>query len=236
MKKYVSVFMLFVRSSIYGVLGLLLGMGIGQAIIFAFDGLKASNLEWALSQQPSFSGIVITLGLLCGMLNSPFCDRGGRMNNTLQRLNISEKQVFWMQAAANGLMIMLFFLFQGLMFVLFCFWYDPEVDFLTILVVAYDNPLFHTFFPLGNWMVVLTNLIVIAGLAICCAAYPMRQRHNKQSITTFLMLLVSFFYLYLQKEGDHLEVGYCILIMLASTYCITVALCGTMSLEVDDYA
>lgn len=122
------------------------------------------------------------------------------------------------------------------MFLLFCFWYDPEVDFLTILIVAYDNPLFHTFFPLGNWMVVLTNLIVIAGLAICCAAYPMRQRHNKQSITTFLMLLVSFFYLYLQKEGDPLEVGYCILIMLASTYCITVALCGTMSLEVDDYA
>lgn len=83
MKKYVSVFMLFVRSSIYGVLGLLLGMGIGQAVLFAFDGLKASNLEWALSQQPSFAGIVITLGLLCGMLNGPFCDRGGRMNNTL---------------------------------------------------------------------------------------------------------------------------------------------------------
>ena len=235
MKKYISVFMLFIRSSIYGVLGLLIGMGIGQGILFAFDGLNASNLEWALSQQPSFSGIVITLGLLCGMLNGPFCDRGGRMNNTLQRLSISEKQVFWMQAAANGLMITLFFLFQGLLFLLFGFWYDPEVDFLTILVISYENPLFHTFFPLGNWMVILTNLIVIVGLAVCCAAYPMRQRHNRQSITTFLMLLISFFYLYLQKEGDHLEAGYCILIMLGTAYCIAVALCGAMSLEVDDY-
>ena len=235
MKKYVSVFMLFVRSSIYGVLGLLIGMGIGQGILFAMDGLHAANLAWALHSKPSFSGIVITLGLLCGMLNGPFCDRGGKINNTLQRLSISEKQIFWMQAAANGLMITLYFLFQGLLFVLFSFWYDPQVDLLTILVVSYDNPLFHTFFPLGNWMVILTNLIVIVGLAICCAAYPMRQRHNKQSITTFLMILVSFFYLFLQKEGDPLEVGYCVLIILAAIYCITVALCGTMSLEVDDY-
>lgn len=235
MKKYLSVCMLFVRSSIYGVLGLLLGSGIGQAVLFAMDGLDASSLNWALAGTPPYASIVITLGLLCGMLNGPFCDKGGRMNNTLQRLSISEKQIFWMQALSNALMITLFFLFQGLMFVLLSFWYDPEVSLLEVLVVSYQNPLFHCFFPLDNWLVMVTNAAMIAGLAICCAAYPMRQRHGRQSITTFLMILVFGFYLFLQKEEDHLHSGYCILAICVTLYCIASALVGTMTLEVDDY-
>ncbi len=235
MKKYVSVFMLLVRSSIYGILGILIGIGIGQAALFALDGLEALNLTWALSKSPSFSMIVITLGLFCGILNGSLCDRGGKMNNTLQRLAISEKMVFWMQALSNALMLILYFLFQGLLFILFSFWYNPQISLLEILVTAYDTPLFHVFFPLDNWLLVVTDGFVIAGLAICCAAYPMRQRHNKHSFTTFLMILVAFFFLFLENEGPHLEAGYPIVIICACIYCIAVSICGTMSLEVDDY-
>lgn len=226
--------MLFVRSSIYPVLGLLIGTGTGQAILFAFKSLDAQNLERALSRTPFFSGIVITLGLLCGTLNGSFCDRGGKMNNTLQRLSISEKQVFWMQAISNALMIALFFLFQGLLFVAFCFWYDPDVSMLTILVTAYQHPMFHTFFPLDNLLAMAVNLMLIIGLGICTAAFPMRQRHNRQSITTFLMLLAACFYLFLQRESGHMDMGNQIMIILVTLYCIIVSLCGTMSLEVDD--
>lgn len=235
MKKYLSVFMLFVRSSLYGVLGLLLGSGISQAVLFAMDGLDDSSLVWALSGNPSFASIVVTLGLLCGMLNGSFCDRGGNMNNTLQRLEISEKMVFWMQAMSNAVMLTLFFLFQGLLFLIFAYWYDPDVSLLEILVVSYDNALFHCFFPLDNWVAMAANAALIAGLAICCAAYPMRQRHGRQSITTFLMILVCGFYLFLQKEDDHLHMGFCIGAICVTLYCIASALFGTMTLEVDDY-
>lgn len=234
MKKYLSVFMLYVRGSVYPVLGTISGCFIGQAVLFGMYGLSGTALGHALSRTPFFTTVTCAISLIAAQLSIAFCDRGGKMNNTLQRLRISEKQIFWLQTAVNILMFALYFLAQGLMFMALCFWYDPDISGLGLLVNAYDHPLFHQFFPLDDIFLTITNSIVILGLSVCCAAYSMRQRHNRQSFTTFLMVLATCFYLFLQTEGDHLETGYSILILLVSVYCITLALCGTMSLEVDD--
>ena len=139
-----------------------------------------------------------------------------------------------MHAAANALVFTLYFLVQALVYIAFCFWFDPGVTGLEILVTAYENVHFHQFLPLHDIWQIIANVATILGLSIACAAYPMRQRHGRNSITTYLMVLVVVFYQFLRDEGDHLDAGNSIFFLLVTIYCISVCLAGTMSLEVDD--
>lgn len=235
MKKYLSVFMLMARSSIYPVLLVILGIAAVEAAIFFPAGMGAVHLERALGQVPFFEISCAALILLSIILATQLCDRGGKLNNTLQRLSISEQMVFWVQAVYNASVFLLLFLVQALTFIGLSYCYDTELfSGPAVLVTAYQHPLFHTFFPLDNMLAIATNLVIITGLGICTAAFPMRQRHNRQSIMTFLMLLAACFYLFLQGEGRHMDMGNQIMIILVTLYCMIVALCGTMSLEVDD--
>ena len=233
MKKYVSVFLLYIRGIFPGI-GFIIGTFLAQSLMFWHQGLHQENLEWAFHSGFPNASVPACIGLLTFCCYHAFSDRGGKMGNTLLRLRISEHQGFWISVLANACMFTLYFLLQALVFIGFCFWYDPKETALEILVTAYGNPLFHQFLPLQDKVQTAANIAMILGLSICSAAYPMRQRHGRHSLTTFAMVILVVVYQFLQRESDHLESGQAIILFFGTAICIVSSLLGVLNLEVDD--
>lgn len=240
MKKHISILMLLCRSSIYPVLLVLAGMAVSETALFYTLGREEASLLDALSEVPFavIAGIAIILTAV--FLSRALCDRGGKLNNTIQRLGISEKGVFAWQVFYNILVFILLFTVQALVMVMLSLYYIHEnpdlVNQHTLFVTAYQHPHFHTFFPLENLLGWLCNGLLIAGLGICTAAYPFRQRHGMRSISTVMMVLLALFYLFLQGEESHLDMDTIVYIAIGSIILIFSSLAGVLSTEVDDYA
>lgn len=239
MKKYLSAAMLVIRYSLYPVLWILGLMVLGEVGMFLFSGgLGESNLYRAVQDISAHYFFYGALVLTSIVLSRALCDKGGRMNNTILRLSLSEKQLFGIQAAYNTFVYLLLFLIQGLVFILLSLWYSsvhPEaMNQQTIFVTAYQHWMFHTFFPLDNLFVKMMMGFLAMALGICTAAYPMRQRHGKRSFSTVFMVLFALFYFYLQCEGNHLDYSALVYTLCPGIFCIVSALVGTLTMEVDE--
>ena len=238
-KKVISVCMLIVRCNIYPVLAVLGGMVLAETVAFFFLGLGEENLYRALSEVPFQAIFSVTLILLSAILIRTLCDRGGKLNNTMQRLQISETAVFWLQAGYNILVFSLLFMVQALVFIGVCVWYAQVHPALanhqSVFIAAYDHPLFHCVFPLDNVLCWVCLVLLIVGLGICSAAYPFRQRRGRRSITTFLMMLLVFFYLYIQREDHHLSVNAAVYAIPAAVLFAGVSLADVLGIEEEAY-
>lgn len=235
MKKYASVFMLIVRSSIYPVLGVLLGTVVGNGVLFFLKGWNRSDLYQAVVD---ISTISVGLLLLTVFLAKGLCRQGGQLSHTMRRLRISDKTVFWMQAGYNALCIALFFGVQALSFVGMSLVYlnaHPEASHQTLFVTAYQYEMFHVVFPLENAMGWVCNGVLIAGLSICTAAYPFRQRRGRRSITTFLMVLLVLFYLFIIGQEHHLGLTGAVYCIPAAVLFMISSLAGVLGIEEEVY-
>jgi len=233
MKRYFSVFLLYIRGILPGI-GFIIGTFLAQGLMFWYQGLHQGTLEGALSSGFPAASVPTCIAVLTFGIYHAFSDRGGKMGNTLLRLRISEHGGYWMSVLANACMFTLYFLLQGLVFIGLCFWFDPRVTALEIMVTSYVDPLFHQFFPLQDLWQIIANIALILGLSICSAAYPMRQRHGRHSLTTYAMLILMAFYLFLQRDSDHLASGETIILFFGVILCVFSSLCGVYNLEVDD--
>lgn len=239
MKKYLSVFMLIVRYSFYGVLGIFLGMILTQAGFFWLFGMDEGDLFQALTSTPFVGMFVPTIILLTGILGGALCSRGGQLTNLMRRLRISDKTAFWLQAAYNALVFALYFAVQALLFLGLSAWYaqvHPEaVNHQTLFVTAYQHPLFHMVFPLENGLGWVCNCVLIAGLGICTAAYPFRQRRGRRSFTTFLMVLLVLFYKFLMGVEHQLGISAAIYCIPAALLFMGSSLAGVLGIEEEVY-
>lgn len=217
MKKYISVCMLIVRSSIYQVLGVLLGSVIANGISYFLRGWPRSDLYEAVSRIDTlYLGVI----LMSVFLSRSLCKGKGQLSYTMRRLRISDKAVFGIQAGYNALCFALLFAVHALCFLGMSLLYlkgHPEASHQTLFVTAYQYEIFHVVFPLENTVGWVCNGILIAGLGICTAAYPFRQRRGRRSITTFLMVGVVLFYLFIIGEDHHLGSS-------GAAYCVPAAL------------
>lgn len=240
MKKHLSVFMLLVRTSIWKVLLILGAMAASQVLLFfALGAGEEAYLLDALERVPFFVVVFVGLLLLTGALCFPLSDRGGRMNNLILRLGLSEKRIFWLQVLFNALVYSLFIMTQALTMLLLCRIYDwvtpGTMDPMAIFVTSYQYPLFHFFFPLNNVLGWLTNFILVIGLSICTAACPVRQRHRfNSSCTAMMSVFAAVYYCGVINKGDHLGYSGFAYIFIITLILVSICLFGVMTLEVDD--
>ena len=238
MKKYVSILTLMARMSIWKVLLTLLAMaGIQVGLFFVMDAGEEQYLLDALNRIPFSLVILISMSILSFALAAPWGDRGGRMNNLILRLGMPEKHIFWIQVLFFFLVYWMFILFQGLIMILLCCihdWITPgQMDPMAIFVTAYQHPLFHRFFPLHDLMTWIDDLILVLGLSICNAAFPMRQRHRRRSMCTTVMLIYALTR-FSSLDNTHLS-GLSMMISLFVVMCVVpISLYGVLSMEVDD--
>ena len=238
MKRYVSVFMLMVRMSIWKVLLTLFAMAAVQVGLFFITGAgEQQYLLDALNRIPFTIVILISLSVLCFALVTPWGDRGGRMNNLILRLGVPEKHIFWLQVLFFFLVFWMFILVQGLIMILLCFifdWVTPgQLDPMAIFVTSYQHPVFHRFFPLHDLMAWTDLLLLVTGLSICNAAFPMRQRHRRGSMCTTVMLIYGMTQ-FASIDNIHLS-GASMTVSLFVVMCVVpVCLYGVLTMEVDD--
>jgi len=240
MKQYLSPLMLVVRHSIYKVLWIFGIMILGETAFFLISGIHSHHLYHALNEIPAEVFLYGAIVLLAIILSHALCDRGGKMNNTILRLGISEQALYWLQAIYNTLVFALLFMLQGLLFVLFSLLYgaaNPEgYNVQSILVTSYQHWTFHVVFPQDNVLCLITGLMISIGLGICTAAYPMRQRHGMRSITTAVMLVLALLCTFMQEEGGHLDISVSLVYgLIPCLLCIGSSLCGVLTMEVDDH-
>lgn len=242
MKKKLSVFNLIARHSLVWVISVLVLVVISNCIVF----LTQLNPDYVslyreFDRMPMYLVCAIGLILLTLVLCLPMMDRGGRQNYFLHRLELEPRKIFLNHALYNALCYGLFYMVQALTFVGLCAvvqrMHPDRFTHQTIFVTAYQSGLIHSFLPLGDWLLNLSNLVMIAMLGICTAALPTRNRSRKMSITTFVAVFLALIVVYLQTiDVGALDITTRIIALFCSGWCVLVSVAGIWDLGVDENA
>lgn len=177
MKKYLSVFMLLTRSTIYRFAPLLAAAAAVEAALLMLVGAPdASGLEGAVNA----SGLGIVSALLFVLWTVQLCltcgDNGAKSSYTLCRLRVSEREVFFVQAIHNCLSYTLLWAFCAALSYGLCLLYGAAVSPLgtqDIMLCFYRDDLFHALLPMGDAGAWARLAGAIISLGICSAAYPL---------------------------------------------------------------
>lgn len=242
MKKKLSVFNLIARHSLVWVISVLVLVVISNCVVF----LTQLNPDYVslyreFDRMPMYLVCAIGLILLTLVLCLPMTDRGGRQNYFLHRLELEPRKIFLNHALYNALCYGLFYMVQALTFVGLCAvvqrMHPDRFTHQTIFVTAYQSGLIHSFLPLGDWLLNLSNLVIIAMLGICTAALPTRNRSRKMSITTFVAVFLALIVVYLQTiDVGALDITTRIIALFCSGWCVLVSVAGIWDLGVDENA
>ena len=204
MKKHLSVFGLYARSSLFRVIGILLLMCAVEVAFFHFelqDALKAyevvgsgmASLERMFKMAATNVYFRIALVLITIVICLPGCEFKSKTGYTLRRLTISERAVFFHQAAYNLLVyIMLFAVQLTLVFALSQYYLSavPKecISNQTMFLAFYRNDFLHSLLPLEDVGLWIRNGLLIITFALATAEYPYRQRRHKFSSTALALL------------------------------------------------
>ena len=195
MRKYLSVIMLMARSSIYKILPAIIVMILAEYFLFsrklslaayapgtpkeAFPSLEMvffeSNIMWVL-----FAAFIIITVLLC----RTGCEFKNKQGYTLKRLLISEKGVFFCQAAYNTCIYLTLWGIQLMTVLWFCHMYINEPAFgdlgtHTVFAAFYRNDFLHSLLPLAEFGIYIRNIILTLALGCASALFPYKQRMGK---------------------------------------------------------
>lgn len=193
MKRYVSVFEMIVRSSIYKILLVLLWMAAteGIALFYTWNQSLAvlqPNLEEWIDQAHlsvlSFmiGGVFVTLILSVSQTNI-----GSMVSYTLQRLRIPEKNVYVLQCIYNSLCYVLVWSVQVVICLIssVIYLYEKQgaiVTNQTVFLAFYKNKFLHRMLPMEDifdWCM-LVFFIVLMGIST--ATFSRRQRKRKRNV------------------------------------------------------
>ena len=203
MKKYLSVFEMIARCSIYKVLLVLISMLIAQGICFYMTMLSPSGLGIEdYIEQSQFSLIFEIAHLLITIiLVIPGMDIGSKQSNTLKRLRIKEKRIFWLQSLYNMLAYVLLWGAQLAMLLGCCLVYQKNIPTGTTLtnqtmfLAFYRNDFMHTILPLedtpGWWMLV----VICVTTAFTAAEFTKLRREGKFGFEILILIASVFIYL-----------------------------------------
>ena len=206
-KKYRSVLMLFVKSSLYKVLGITGLMLLAEWLLFwmSLERAKAAVADGMLSAYPLYRVIagaeaewplMIGFVLVTVVLSLQGCDFSGKSEYTIRRLGIPVKWYFCLQATSNLLLYLLFWMLQVLLCFGFALYYVSTVDASwlapqTLLVEFYRSDFLHSLFPLEDGSVWLTNILLHLGLGVATAHVSYCQRQKKISVAVFLLVFLT---------------------------------------------
>ena len=210
MKKHLSVFGLFARSSIYKVLLILLGMCIVEALFFYFElqealeayvavGTDMASLEHIFARAATNVFFRVALVLITIILCLPGCEFKSITGYTLRRLSISERATFFHQAAYNALVYIMLFAVQLAVALGLAQYYvtavPPEcISNQTLMLAFYRNNFLHSLLPLEDVGLWIRNGLLVLSFALAAAEYPYKQRRNKFSATALALGIYTIVY------------------------------------------
>ena len=196
MKRYLSVFEMITRSSIYKVLLVIVAMVATEIVFFynAFSAQEGVSFEFYVDK--SYYSIIFQVAyiLVTIMIVLPGMNIGSIQSYTLQRLSIKESRIFWVQALYNLCAYVLLWGVQ-LAVILGSFVYYqnslPEgaiVSNQTLFLAFYRGMFMHSILPLedgpGWWVIVLIAITT----TFAAANFTRLQRVGKFGFELLIMI------------------------------------------------
>lgn len=219
MKKYLSVFGLYARSSIYRVLGVLLVMGVAEAGLFIAK-LQAALADYnnphdvsGIGRKPEMlhfeeviEGCHIPLCFMVAFILITIClclpgtEFQSKTGYTLRRLSISERRVLFIQWMYNVTVYIIIFAVQLIICFGLSFVYMREVPAelisnQTVFLAFYRSEFMHALLPLSEAGMWFRNAFLVIGLGFAAAEFSYNQRRKGYGIAIIalsIFAIVSF--------------------------------------------
>lgn len=207
MKKYLSVFEMITRSTLYKVLITLVLMVVAQFFLFGAElkeTFSSGNDEIIIGMEnivdesylvvPLAIGFVLMTIILCWC----GCNIGSNQGYTLRRLQIGERAVFCLQILYNCLCYVLLWASQVAVTVGISHLYvqhAAELTNQTVVLAYYKNSYMHSVLPMEDGRGWALLIFLIIGCGVAAAAFPVQQRRGKigfSMIVAVALALVCF--------------------------------------------
>lgn len=218
MRKYFSVFMLFVRSVFLPVLVLiLLLVSANLAVYFIMAQAEPEMLENMLSRLPLELIFGVSAALTVIMLCLSCTGRDAKPVYTLARLSLSKPGVFLCQSFCNVVMLFLVLAAEVLSLLFIC---SHHLDALpeeyktgqSLFLAFYRSDLLHSVLPLEDIIRWSKNAVMIMGMAVICANSSYKLRLGKKA---YILPTVSFVFAaetFVSSMGNTGLDGFCIVV------------------------
>ena len=209
LKKYISVLSLYIRSSLYKLIALIMLMALAQILMFK-NILRPVMVDEVLTQALlgienyiDRSKIILVFGVafltLTAFLTITGCEFGSKQGYTLRRLRISEKEILYCQASANIFMYTVFFISEVIIAFILCQIYMnfalesnladvTHINHQTIFLAFYRNDFLHGLLPLDDIIRHLTNALSVISLGFTGAVFPYFLRRRRISLEMFILI------------------------------------------------
>ena len=212
MKKYLSVFSLVARESLFRISALWVASAVIQTVLFYFavlseDMKKTQLLYRAFEYKQWISGAFALTLLLTGiLLMKTGMEFRTKTGYTLRRLRISERSIFLLQSTYNSLMLFLLLLFEFVfMFALMNFgkgFIDEKfITNQTVYTGFYISDVLHNVFAGRDIVMVLRNILMMLSLGFNLSAFSMAWRRGKKYIFGVLLLVIICFLFFAINPG-----------------------------------
>ena len=210
MKKHMSVFGLFARSSFYKVLLILVAMCAVQAVCFhlewqdaldVYEAVDASlpSLERLFAKAATNVYFRVALVMVTVVICLPGCAFKSNTGYTLRRLSVSERGIFFYQAAYNTLVYLILMAVQLVMAFGLSQYYMATapaecLSNQTVTLAFYRNEFLHSLLPFEDVGLWIRNGLLIVSLGLATAEYPYRQRRHKFSANAVALVMYTIVY------------------------------------------
>lgn len=247
MKKFTSIFGLIAKGSLFKVLPVIIATVSAEIILFYLEMKKAidiynSDVGFSLERLENvFDGSKFSWCLVLGFISITLllirhgCESNTKSIYTFQRLSVSEKFIFFNQAAYNSLVYIIFLASQAITAALLCLWYAnvaPKefVGNQTVFLAFYRNNLLHNLLPLSDVSIWIRNSILAIGLGFGAAEFPFKQRRKKFAAVIFSLGLYIIIFA-VQDFGNDINTFFMILVSIA---CILETIYTVMTAEKEE--
>ena len=202
MKKYLSVFGLYARSTVLRFTLILIAMCAAQAglLMLRYHKLSGSG-AFKIEECVDGSGVQIALAaaflLLTAVLSVPGAAGGTRY--TMERLRVSEKTAFGLHAAAAALTCFTLWAAEICFFYAFGLWFvralSPASGEQVIFLAFYRSDFLHSLLPLQDAALWVRNFLFVAAMGLAAAETPLLARKKRHSFTVLpaAVFVICFF-------------------------------------------
>lgn len=189
MKRYLSVFEMITRSSIYKVLAILIAMVAAEMIACAIAwqqplALLKPNIEEWVDQSYFVIAFGVAYILMTVVLVLSGTNIGSVQSYTLQRLRIPEKKVYLLQCIYNILCYILLWGTQlAVLLGISTFYMNYKTHVVksnqTVFLAFHRNEFMHSILPMEDFIGWFLLITLIAGTGIFAASFTRKQRQGK---------------------------------------------------------
>lgn len=198
MKKHLSVFGLFCRSTLFRLLVVSAAAVAAEICLFVKSVRQhpSFGLEMALDDSGVMWVLCLWYVLFVAILCIPGSDFKSRSGYTFRRLRISEKWVFVWQSVYNTLGFVMLWAIQIIAAYAICMIYMniAPAEFLseqTVFIAFYRSNLLHSILPLEETTKWAVNIIIIVSSGVSTAYFPFANRRGNFAIVTALEAIVA---------------------------------------------